>query len=151
MTTISRDTVVQCPPSRVFAVLADLERLTEFSDMTVAVRNGPKHPVQVGDTFEQVVKVLGIEIDTKWEVVEVVADRLIRFEGHSDGDGRASLTHRVDPDGTGSRVTFEVEYDPPLGILGDIADKLVFERKHEHEAEQLLSRLRQLCESSTAS
>ncbi len=151
MTIISRDTLVQCPPSRVFAVLVDLERLTEFSDMTIAVRNGPQRPVQVGDHFEQVIKVLGMEIDTKWEVMEVVPDRLIRFNGHSDGDGRASLTHRVDPEGAGSRVTFEVDYDPPLGILGDIADKLVFERRHEHEAEQLLSRLRDLCETPAVS
>ncbi len=134
MTTISEDIVVQCPPSRVFALLADVDRLSEFSDVTVAVRNGPVH---VFDRFEQVVKVLGMEIDTKWEVVEVVPDRMIRFEGLSDGVGR--------------RVTFEVENNPPLGILGDLADKLVFERRHEHEAEQILSRLRDLCESSPVS
>jgi len=151
MSTICRDTLVQCPPNRVFAVLANVERLGEFSDMTVAVRNGPQRPALVGDHFEQVVKVLGIEIETKWEVMEVVPDHLIRFEGHSAGDGRATLTHRVVPEGTGSRVTFDVEYDPPLGILGDIADKLVFERRHEHEAEQLLARLRELCETPTVS
>jgi len=83
--------------------------------------------------------------------MEVISDRLIHFEGNSSGDGRASLTHRVEPEGTGSRVTLDVEYDPPLGIPGDIADKLVFERRHENEAEQLLARLRDLCETPAAS
>ena len=68
--------------------------------------------------------------------------------GHPPGTGIREV-RRVSDQGDGSRVTLDVDYDPPLGILGDIADKLVFERRHEREAEQLLSRLRNLCENSS--
>lgn len=41
MTNFVRDIVVACPPDHVFEVLSNVERLPEFSEMTVAVRNGP--------------------------------------------------------------------------------------------------------------
>ncbi len=150
MTNISREVVVSCPPERVFAVLSNVERLTEFSDMTVAVRKAPGRPIRPGDHFEQAVKVLGVEFDTEWEVTEVEPDRLIRIEGRSASNGRASLTHHLSPDGTGTRVRFDIDYDPPLGLLGEIVDKLGFERHHEKEAEQILARLKELCEAVPA-
>jgi len=146
VTSIERDVVVSCPPDRVFALLSDVERLPELTEMTVAVRNGPGRPIQAGDRFEQVIKVIGIEFDTDWEVTEVVADRLIRVEGRSKSNGRASLTQHISSEGAGTRVTFNVDYDPPLGLLGEIADKVLFERRHEEEAEHILARLKELCE-----
>lgn len=150
MSKFTREVSVSCPPSHVFDVLSNVERLPEFSHLTVAVRNGPGRPVQVGDRFEQAVKVLGVEFDTEWEVTEVVANTTIRVEGASQHSGKASLTQNVAPEGTGSRVTFEVDYDPPFGILGEIADKVVFERKNEEDAERILARLKELCEGAPA-
>lgn len=148
MTNIVREVVVSCPPSHVFDALANVERLPEFSDMTVEIKNGPGRTVQVGDTFDQVVKVLGRELDTEWEVTEVAQDSLIRVEGRSKSNGRASLTETLTPNGEGTLVRFEVDYDPPWGILGEIADKVVFEKRHEEEAESLLGRLKEMCEGS---
>jgi uncharacterized membrane protein len=150
MANFVRDVVVSCPPDHVFGVLANVERLPEFSEMTVAVRNGPGRPVQKGDRFEQAVKVLGVEFDTEWEVVDVVPDSMIRFDGRSHSNGRASLTQNITAEGEGSRVRFEVDYDPPFGILGEIADKMVFEHRNEDQAEQILARLKELCEGTAA-
>ena len=151
MTKIVQEVVVSCPPNRVFALLSDVERLPEFSEMTVEVKNGPGRPLQAGDHFDQVVKVVGVEFDTEWEVTELVADKLIRIEGRSKSNGRASLTETLTPDAEGCRVRLEVDYDPPLGIIGEIADKLVFERRHEDEAEHVLAGLKGLCEAVPAS
>jgi uncharacterized membrane protein len=149
MSTIEREVVVSCPPDRVFDVLSNVERLPEFSEMTVAVHHAPGRPVQLGDRFEQVVKVAGIELTTEWKVVEVTAAggvRSLRFEGTSQGDGRATVVHRLAPEGSGTRATFAVEYDPPYGVLGEIADKVLFERRNEKDAERILERLREICE-----
>lgn len=149
MTSIHRQISIACPPAQVFAVLADVERLADFSHMTVDVK-GPGHPLAVGDRFEQTVKVLHIELDTEWEVTEVIPDESIRVEGRSKANGSASMTQRIAPEGDGSLVTFEIEYDPPFGLLGDIADKLGFERGHERDAEQILDALKTLCERNAA-
>src|SRR5690606_14234267 len=70
MSSRTRSTTVACPPERVFAILAEVERLPEFSGMTVAVRNGPGRPIQAGDIFDQVVTVLGKELESEWRAVE---------------------------------------------------------------------------------
>jgi uncharacterized membrane protein len=151
MTSFEREIVVSCPPASVFGVLVDVERLPEFSHMTVAIRNGPGRPIQVGDRFEQAVKVLGVEFDTDWQVIEVSPDTKIRVEGTSRANGRASLTEHITAEGEGSRVRFVVDYDPPFGILGDIADKVVFERRNEEDAERILASLKALCEGASQS
>lgn len=147
MATFERDLLISCPPEAAFAVLLDIDRLPELTEMTVAVRNTPGRPLQVGDRFEQVVKVVGVEVDTDWEVTELVPGSRLRVEGRSTSNGRASLTEHVTAEGDGCRVTLAVDYDPPLGLLGEIADKLVFERRHEEEAEQILANLKARCEA----
>jgi hypothetical protein len=37
-----------------------------------------------------------------------------------------------------------------LGLLGEIADKVLFERRHEEEAEHILGRIKELCEVAPA-
>ncbi|MGZ4767714.1 MAG: SRPBCC family protein [Ilumatobacteraceae bacterium] len=150
MTSIRRQISISCAPGQVFEVLADVERLADFSHMTVAVSNGPGRMLTVGDHFNQVVKVLHVELDTEWEVTEIVAGETIRVEGRSKANGSASVTQHIAAQGDGSLVTFEIEYDPPFGILGDIADKAVFEKRHEHDAEQILVSLKMLCEGVAA-
>ena len=150
MNSIRREIFISCAPSEVFEVLADIERLAEFSHMTVEVRKGPGRTLAVGDHFEQVIKVLHIELETEWEVTELVPAETIRVEGRSKANGSATITQHVAAQGDGSMVTFEVEYDPPFGILGDIADKAVFEKRHEEDAEQILAGLKTLCEGAAA-
>lgn len=150
MTSIRRQISISCAPTKVFEVLADVERLAEFSHMTIGIINGPGRPLAVGDRFDQVVKVLHIELDTEWEVTEIVTDERIRVEGRSKANGSATVTQQIAAQGDGSLVTFEIEYDPPFGILGDIADKAVFEKRHEHDAEQILVGLKTLCEGVAA-
>lgn len=58
------------------------------------------------------------------------------------------LTERVSSEGRGCRVRFDIDYGPPLGLLGDIADMVLFEKRHEHETELILERLRDLYEAT---
>jgi carbon monoxide dehydrogenase subunit G len=150
MTTIRRQISISCAPKQVFDVLTDIERLAEFSHMSVAIKNGPGRALAKGDHFDQVVTVLHVELDTEWEVTELVEGVSIRVEGRSRANGSASVVQHIAPEGDGSLVTFEVDYEPPFGLLGDIADKVVFEQRHEHDAEQILVGLKTLCEGVAA-
>ena len=145
MARILRDVTIECSCEVVFGVLRDIDRLPEFSDMTVSVEGGPGRPVEVGDTFDQVVKVAGKELDTQWEVVAVEPPHLLQFSGRSVANGRATLIERFTPADGGCRVEMEVDYDLPLGFLGELLDALVVERRNEKEAETILSNLKALC------
>jgi ligand-binding SRPBCC domain-containing protein len=143
---INRSTTVSCPPDRVFAVLADVERLPEFSAMTVGIRNGPGRPIQTGDRFDQVVKILGKELESEWRATEIQEPVLLRFEGTAPGGAKATLTERLSAEGDGTRVELDVDYDLPLGILGDAVDAIFLHSKNEEQAEEILSKLKSLCE-----
>ena len=145
-----RDTVVACPPERAFELLCDLERLPELSHLTVAVRHGPGRAIVTGDRFEQVVKLFGVELDTEWVATEVVPGRSIRWEGIAPGKAKVTMVQRVEPVGGGARVSLEVDYDVPLGVLGEMFDKALLERRHERDAEQILDTLRAMCEVGPA-
>ena len=145
---LTRSTVVACPPDRVYAVLADVERLPEFSDMTVAVRGGPGRPVRVGDRFEQVVSLVGQELDSEWQVVELDPPSLLRFEGSAAGGVRATLIERLVPEGDGTRVELDVDYELPLGVLGRAVDSVYLHRKNEEQADEILAKLKRLCEAA---
>lgn len=145
MAHISKSIEIGCPPQVVYDVLARPDRLREFSEMTVDVRDHPGRPVVAGDTFTQVIKIAAIELETEWEVVEVSAPNLLRFRGKSPGNGSAELVERIEETPDGSLVALTVDYELPLGIIGEIADKLLFERQNEEAAEQILDRLRSVC------
>jgi ligand-binding SRPBCC domain-containing protein len=145
---INRSTIVACPPQAVFDVLSDVDRLGEFSEMTVEIRNSPGRAVRAGDRFEQVVKVLGKELESDWNVVEVNEPSLLRFEGSAPGGAAATLVERLAPEGEGTRVELDVEYEMPLGILGDAIDAVYLHKKHEEKAEEILAKLQALCEGA---
>lgn len=146
---LTRSTVVDCPPERVFGVLSVVERLPEFSAMTVEIRNGPGRALQAGDRFEQVVKLLGKELESEWTVVEVEVPSLLRLEGTAPAGARATLVERLTPEGAGTRVELDVEYDVPLGILGDAIDAVYLHSKNEEQADEILAKLKGLCEAAT--
>lgn len=147
VTALTRSTVVSCPPERVYGVLADVERLPEFSDMTVAVHNGPGRPVQVGDRFEQVVKLLGRDLESEWHVRALQPPTLLRFEGSAPPGVRATLVERLNPEGDGTRVELDIDYTLPLGILGRVVDAVYLRRKNEQQADEILAKLKSLCEA----
>jgi ligand-binding SRPBCC domain-containing protein len=145
---LTRSTTVTCPPERVFEVLSNVDRLSEFSEMTVAIRNSPGRPLQTGDRFEQVVKVLGKELESEWTVLEVQAPSLLRLEGSAPAGARATLIERLTPDGGGTHVELDVDYDMPLGVLGDAIDAVYLHSKNEEQADEILGKLKALCEAS---
>jgi ligand-binding SRPBCC domain-containing protein len=141
-----RSTVVACPPERVFDVLTDVARLPEFSEMTVSIE-GPGRPIQAGDRFTQVVKVLGKELDSEWQVVAVDAPSLLHLEGTAPGGAKATLVERLRPEGDGTHVELDVDYDMPLGLLGDAIDAVYLHSKNEEKADEILAKLKGLCET----
>lgn len=150
MARIVREIEIGCPPAKVFTELATVQHLPMYSHLTVAVEDGPKGEVRVGDTFRQVVRMLGVEFETDWVVMHVEPGRLIHVDGTSVANGTATVVQTIEPTDHGSRVEMTVDYEPPLGILGEIADRLLFERRNEEDAERILDRLRAHCEGETA-
>ena len=84
----------------------------EFSDFS-----GPLD--HVGTTYVETMKLMGFEMKMTSEVVEVVPLRLYRE--HSDS-GPMDTTARFEPDGEGTRLIMEMDYEMPGKVPGFIKD-----------------------------
>jgi uncharacterized membrane protein len=70
------------------------------------------------------------------------------WRGEITGTMSGWLTMDFTPENGGTLVTQEMEYTPPGGVLGKVADHLVFEKKQEADMLQSLKNLKSLMEGS---
>jgi ligand-binding SRPBCC domain-containing protein len=128
MTTIHHDVHVACPPERVWALLADLEAVQRYNPgVRRAAIEGPQRTgVGARRLCDLVPKGRVVERVTHWEDgcalgLEVAeSDWPIHF---------MRWVTRVEPQGSGARITQSLEYQVKFGPLGWLLDRIVMKRK----------------------
>jgi hypothetical protein len=149
MTTIHHQIEAACTPGHVWAVLADLEAVQHYNPTvrSAAVR-GPR---RTGVGAERV-----CDLRPKGRVVERVTHwedgRAVGLEVAESGWPIRFMrwVTRVEPRGTGSLITQELEYAPKLGPLGWLLDKLVMKRKLMATLDDVFARLARRAEAAPA-
>jgi hypothetical protein len=128
MTIIRHEVHADCPPERVWALLADLEAVERYNPGVRAariegsVRTGigakrvcalhPKGRVVERVTVWEDQRALGLEVaESDWPI------HFMRW------------VTKIDPQGDGAVITQDLEYQVKLGPLGWLLDRLVMERK----------------------
>ena len=144
MTRIRRSVSIARSPAEVFARLVDLDRLSDWATIVVATR-GHEVPLRVGSRFEQTVRIAGVEVDSRWHLTELEPDRRLAYEAESHV-GSLRMRQSVVPEGGGTRLDLEIDYEVPGGAFGEFLDRVLFERRNEEEAERSLGNLKSLLE-----
>lgn len=139
--------IIRRAPGDVFATLTDLDRLPEWATTVVETRDVSHPQLQSGCTFRQSFRALGKHVDSDWRVTDYQPPERVAYLATSPSGGRLAMTQTVTPDAAGSKVTFEVDYDLPGGLLGQAVDRAFVERRNEQEAERSLENLKRLLES----
>ncbi len=114
---------IHAPIEAVFAALTDPKRVPEWTDNVIEVHDISDYPVQEGTT---------------WEQLTVVADRRLNLVCHVtafepphggvleiSGDHRGRISTRCEQVGDATRVTQDIEFEAPGGILGRVAGALI--------------------------
>lgn len=128
MTTIHHEVHAACPPERVWALLADLESVQHYNPgvRRAAIEGPQRHGVGALRSCDLVPKGRVVERVTHWEDgralgLEVAeSDWPIHF---------MRWVTRVEPQGTGARITQSLEYQVKFGPLGWLLDRLMMQRK----------------------
>src|SRR5918995_144215 len=119
---------IDAPPRAVWALGRDPDRMPEWNTTTVSVKDVSGPLDRQGARYTTVSKIVGRPLEVQWQVEQVDPDRLIETKGSSSRGGSAHLVVRYEPDGSGTKLITDLDYELPMGFLGDIADKLFAER-----------------------
>ena len=147
MNQIRRELDIAASPETIFSLLTDVDRLPDWSTITVETRDPSPGRLKEGDTFTQTLRVLGRTLETDWRVTELEAPRGVAYAATGPAGARLRMRQAVRAHEGGSTVTFDVEYELPGGFLGDLAE-LVAGRRNERELEHSMQNLKDLAEAS---
>ena len=146
MPTVQHEVYIDAPMERVFAVVADADRATEWSTNLVSIRRTSDGP-GLGATTEAVMKIAGSEQRARGRCTAYDPPSHIRLETQFEKGNKGRREIWLTPEGTGTRLRLEQEYSLPGGLFGKVLNAVVIERQVKGDIEESFSRLRTMLES----
>lgn len=137
----------EAPIDRVFEVSVDPLRIPEWAPSVFEVKDATPGPMTIGSTYTAVTKVLGRRLEIRYQITEIEPPRLLTAVGTAPNGGRALLRTRLSPAASGTDAELDVEYDLPIGFLGEIADKVFVSQAMERDLRHGVENFRSLVEA----
>ena len=139
MEKIKRTLVIDAPPAKVFGYLLDPRNLLEIWPSMVDVSNIKTRPDGTPESNDWTYKMAGMKFHGHTEYTEVERDRVIVWNGK--GGINSTIRWSFEPQGSGTKVTDEVEYELPANLLSRLAAPFL-RRLNEHEADACVENLK---------
>jgi uncharacterized protein YndB with AHSA1/START domain len=138
---------IDAPMDRVWEVVMDPTRLSEWVTIHRSVRDISDQPLRRGSTMQQVLHIRGVSFHVHWKVVEAEPPNRAEWDGRGPAHSRARIVYQLSGGGE-ETTTFEYtnEFTPPGGRLGNVASRMIVRDASEREARNSLSRLKALLE-----
>lgn len=146
MSAVNATIEIDAPPARVWEVLMDPDRLGDWVTIHRRLRRASDRPLTQGSSLEQTLCLRGVSFKVKWEVAELEAEKLARWEGRGPARSRAQTVYRLAPSDGGTRFEYENEFKAPMGPLGAAASRALVGGVPEREAQASLHQLKGLLE-----
>ena len=150
MTKIHRDLMVDAKPERCFEFIADPSLAPLFISSLYSITPIEVEPRGAGNRWGFEYDMFGVPVRGESTCIEY--DPPSKYVWRSDpGTSTIDTTfsYRFQPEGEGTRISMDVEYEIPRQVLGGkIADRLVIERMNEHEADAAINNLKVLLEEA---
>jgi uncharacterized membrane protein len=119
---------IDAPPDVAWALGRDPDRIPEWNTTTVSVKDVSGPLDRQGATYTTVSKIAGRPLEIQWRVERVDPGRLAEITASAPRGGTGRVTVRYEPEGSGTKLAMDLDYELPMGFLGDVADKLFAER-----------------------
>lgn len=145
MPTVTHSTEIAAPIGKVFSYVADHpERATAFIPGLNRISNVSTPEAGVGQTWDYEFNWFGLVISGNSRCTKLERTSVYQFQTVTGN--RSTWTYRFTPDGKGTRLDFEVEYEVPEGQLARLATEGKLERMNKERAAEVLSNLKGLIE-----
>ena len=139
MTTVTRSVQIREKPEAVIDYIADVRNHPAFIGGLKTVDKVNGDPTRVGTSWDWTFLLAGVLLSGRAETSDFEKGK--RFAFRTSGV-RSTFTYCVEPDGDGTRLTANVDYELPNSVLAKFADRAVVERLNEAEADRAIQNLR---------
>jgi hypothetical protein len=125
----------------------DPERLGEWVSIHRSVSDLPDGELTKGSRFRQEMKLKGVPLKVRWEVVECEKPLRARWQGKAGAGAKARISYDLAESKGGTRFDYENEFELPAGRVGQLAGRAFNAMSGDREAQRSLARLKQLLEN----
>jgi len=144
---IRKSFLVRAPADRVFGVLVDHTRYTRWFDFIKEVKYPENEKkIEIGAKSHWITEVAGIKGDLDVEYKELMPGRKVQVENVGPFFKNSGGTFVLSENPNGTQVDFEIHYEIPTLIFGQLLDRLVVSRELERGFERGFERLKQALE-----
>ncbi len=140
MNTVKKSIEVNAPVHDVYELWSDFSRFPSFMHNVKEVRK------LGGDKWHWVAEIGGKKVEWDAQVIKNVPDREIAWKSVS-GDENSGQVY-FEPKGNVTRVDLRINYEPPMGIVGEMADTLT--QRMSGDTEEDLKNFKKMAESQGA-
>ena len=145
MPTVSETIEIAAPVDDVFSYVADHpERATAFIPGLNRINNVSTPEAGVGQSWDYEFNWFGLVISGSSRCTKLERPSVYQFQTVTGN--RSTWTYRFEPDGAGTRIVFNVEYEVPESQLARFAAESTLERMNKERAVEVLANLKGLIE-----
>lgn len=142
-----RETItIAAPIEQVWEFVTHTSKLTQWAADEIEAATADK--MVVGTEWTEKMHLAGSVLEVTWRIHEAEPPRRLVYVGAAPGGGKARGTHTLEEVPGGTQFTAEIEYTLPGGIFGQIADKLIVERRTERDIDDMLSKAKATIEAT---
>lgn len=138
MSHIQETVTIAAPMQQVWDFITHTSNLTRWAAEEIEEATGDA--MEVGTAWTEKLPVAGRSLDVTWRIHEVDAPTRLAFAGATPGGGKARGSHTLRDAPGGTEMTTEIEFTLPGGVFGQVADKLILERRTERDVQDMLSK-----------
>ena len=144
---VAQSIEIDAPIAEVWDLVMDPERLGEWVSIHRSVSDMPKGDLKKGSRFRQEMKLKGVPLKVKWEVVECVRPTQARWQGKAGAGAKARISYDLTEHDGKTRFDYENEFELPAGKVGKLAGRAFNAMSGDREAKRSLARLKKLLEN----
>jgi carbon monoxide dehydrogenase subunit G len=136
--------VINNTPEAILGYIADVRNRTFFLPSLKTISKVQGEPASATTTWTWTWVLLGMEFVGTGRSVAYEPGKRYAFK--TEGGIESTWTYTVTPEGKGTRLTIQVEYQPPASVLGRLRGDP--QARHQAEVDQVLQNLKTILESN---
>ena len=138
MAKVEKTITINAPVEKVFDYIDQPTNLPEIWPSLMEIKDVQTLP-DGGHTDRWVYKMAGMRFEGTTEGIEHVTNQ--RIVSKTKGGVKSTQTWVFQPEAGGTKVTFEVEYNIPIPVLGKLAEAIVV-KMNDREGDSILANLK---------